>query len=463
MALVIDVNSIPAFQRDALADMAIGLFDTFAAEVSDDTNTVEKMIERWAEQTANLAAYTENLKKAAQYGLDDGLVQSLSDGSTESAGYLATIISEIEKLGGTTEGMSNEASAFVDKFNEAFARTTEARESLSHTIGAIQEDLDKAIAQLQESAANVDFSGFNEALEASFANVGVNFQEVGLNAGTGLSQGLSDSSGDVADAAAGVADDATNAAKSALGVHSPSTVWRGIGENADLGLAQGIKGKTNSVIAEVRQLASQSTREMRSGAINAVNAYIDEFSKLQARTRSQIEALKATISSASSGLPGTMSSVGVQMINGMISGMNARSSALYATVRSIVNQSIAEAKRAAAVRSPSRKTTEIFEQVGEGMVVGLENKRKKVAAAAQSVVDDALKFNVKVQLPVINDTMPYIDTSRANQPVSENVEINNDFHIESLVVREDADVKKIASELYKMQKSKSRSKGVSMA
>ena len=441
----------------------IGLFDTFAAEVSDDTDTVEKMMERWAEQTANLAAYTENLKKAAQYGLDDGLVQSLSDGSTESAGYLATIISEIEKLGGTTEGMSAEASSFVDEFNAAFNRTNEAKESFAETIAAIQTNLDEAIAQMQESAANIDFSGFNEALESSFANVGVNFQEIGLNAGTGLSQGLADSSDDVADAAAGVADDATNAAKSALGVHSPSTVWRGIGENADLGLAQGIRSNTQKVISEVKVLARQMETEMRTAGRNSVNGFNTEFSQLQTKTRSQIEALKATVSGASSGLPGTMSSVGAQMINGMISGLNSRSSALYATVRSIVNQSIATAKKAAAVRSPSRKTTEIFEQVGEGMVVGLENKRKKVAATAQSVVDDALKLDIKAQMPVINDTMPSIDTSRVNQPVSENVEINNDFHIESLVVREDADVKKIANELYKMQRTKSRGKGVAKA
>lgn len=438
----------------------IGLFDTFAAEVSDDTNTVEKMMERWAEQTANLAAYTENLKKAAQYGLDDGLVQSLSDGSTESAGYLATIISEIEKLGGTTEGMSNEASAFVDEFNAAFNRTNEAKESFAETVAAIQTNLDDAIAQMQESAANIDFSGFNEALESSFANVGVNFQEIGLNAGAGLSQGLADSSGDVAGAAAGVADDATNAAKSALGVHSPSTVWLGIGENADLGLAQGIRSNTQKVISEVKTLARQMETEMRTAGRNSVNGFDTEFAQVQTKTRSQIDALKATVSGASSGLPGTMSSVGVQMINGMISGLNSRSSALYATVRSIVNQSIATAKKAAAVRSPSRKTTEIFEQVGEGMVVGLENKRKKVAATAQSVVDDALKLDIKAQMPVINDTMPSIDTSRVNQPVSENVEINNDFHIESLVVREDADVKRIANELYKMQRTKSRGKGV---
>ncbi len=439
----------------------IGLFDTFAAEVSEDTNTVEKMMERWAEQTANLAAYTENLKKAAQYGLDDGLVQSLSDGSTESAGYLATIIGEIEKLGGTTKSMSNEASAFVDEFNAAFNRTNEAKESFAETVAAIQTNLDDAIAQMQESAANIDFSGFNEALESSFANVGVNFQEIGLNAGAGLSQGLADSSGDVADAAAGVADDATNAAKSALGVHSPSTVWRGIGENADLGLAQGIRSNTQKVISEIKTLARQMESEMRTVGRNSVNGFNTEFSQLQAKTRSQIEALKATVSGASAGLPGTMSSVGVQMINGMISGLNSRSSALYSTVRSIVNQAISAAKKAAAVRSPSKKTTEIFEQVGEGMVVGLENKREKVSKTAQSVVDDALKLDIKMpEIPKIDDRMPRIDLGAASQTANTTTEIKNEFHIGSMVVREEADVKKVASELYKLQRTKSRGKGV---
>ena len=36
----------------------------------------------------------------------------------------------------------------------------------------------------------------------------------------------------------------------------------------------------------------------------------------------------------------------------------------------------------------------------------------------------------------------------------------NNFHIAELVVREEADVKKISRELYNMQKAKSRGKGV---
>lgn len=395
----------------------IGLFDTFAAEISADTDTVEEMMARWGEQTENLAKYTEDLKKAAQYGLDDGLIQSLSDGSASSAGYLSTIIAEIERLGGTTEGMSGEASAFVDEFNAAFERTGEAKESFALTVAAIQSDLEATVVNLEEIARNVDFSGFNEALESAFANVGIVFQDIGINIGAGLTQGLGDSSKDVAVAARDVADTATKSAKEALGEHSPSTVWREIGENADFGLAQGIKSKTSNVISEISQLSQQMERDMKSGASKSVKAFDGEFSQITSRTASRLSSLQSTISSATSGLPGTMNSVGIQMINGMISGLNSRSSALYSTVRSIVNQAIDAAKKAAAVRSPSKKTTEIFEQVGEGMVVGLENKREKVSETVQSVVNDALKLELKMpEIPKIDDRMPRIEFPQQADP-----------------------------------------------
>lgn len=439
----------------------IGLFDSFTAEISTDTDTVGKMMDRWAEQTENLAAYTENLKKAAQYGLDNGLIQSLSDGSTSSAGYLSTIIAEIERLGGTTEGMSGEAAAFVDEFNAAFERTGEAKESFAATVAAIQTDLEAAVAGLEETAQSVDFSGFNDALQAAFANVGVDFQEIGVNAGTGLALGMQDTSKDVSAAATKVAEDSNDALKSAYAQKSPSRIWRDIGQNNDTGLALGIKDNAGKVVSEAKSLADRTTSELKNGASRAVKAFDGEFSQITSRTASRLSSLQSTVSSATSGLPGTMSSVGVQMINGMISGLNSRSSALYSTVRSIVNQAISAAKKAAAVRSPSKKTTEIFEQVGEGMVVGLENKREKVSKTAQSVVDDALKLDIKMpEMPKIDDRMPRIDLGAASQTTNTTTEIKNEFHIGSMVVREEADVQKVASELYKLQRTKSRGKGV---
>lgn len=80
----------------------IGLFDTMKTSSELSISDMEKAMQS---QTDYLNLYSENLKKAAEYGLDDGLIKSLSDGSEESAGYINAIIQNIEKLGGSTEGM----------------------------------------------------------------------------------------------------------------------------------------------------------------------------------------------------------------------------------------------------------------------------------------------------------------------------------------------------------------------
>ena len=97
----------------------------------------------------------------------------------------------------------------------------------------------------------------------------------------------------------------------------------------------------------------------------------------------------------------------------MIRGLNNRSGALYSRMSSIVNTAIARARAAAATASPSKKTTKIFEDVGEGMVVGLEHKKQKVADTAQGVVDNALRFDTSGLISTmrsIDDRAPKLRT-----------------------------------------------------
>ena len=441
----------------------IGLFDDFAAEVSEDTDTVEKMMDRWAKQTENLASYTENLKKAAEYGLDDGLIASLSDGSTESAGYLATIISHIEELGGSTENMSAEADGFVTEFNAAFARTEEAKESFATTVAAIETNLDEAVQQLEEKAAAVDFSGFSEALNSAFENVGANFQSIGIDCGTGLAQGLNDSQGQVREAGVAVGDAAEDGTRDGVESHSPSQAFFRIGEDCDSGLEQGIKSKIPNILATAKDMGQQLTTRMKESGKQAVEGYDREFSQISAKSASACRSMVSSASSAASGLPGAMTDIGVQSVNGMINGMYSRSSALYSAVNSIVSTAIARARTAAAVRSPSRKTMEIFENVGEGMVVGLENKREKVAKTAQSVVEDALKLEIgTLKMPDIDDSLPNVDAHDTSATATNETKIENHWHIESMSVREEADIRKVAAQLYRLQQSDARSRGMNI-
>lgn len=126
----------------------IGLFDTMKTSSELSVSDMEKAMQS---QTDYLNLYSENLKKAAEYGLDDGLIKSLSDGSEESAGYINAIIQNIEKLGGSTDGMPAAASKFVDEFNSKFEETTKAKDAFADSVAKMETDFDEKMGEIEQT------------------------------------------------------------------------------------------------------------------------------------------------------------------------------------------------------------------------------------------------------------------------------------------------------------------------
>lgn len=124
----------------------IGLFDTMKTSSELSISDMEKAMQS---QTDYLDLYSENLKKAAEYGLDDGLIKSLSDGSEESAGYINAIIQNIEKLGGSTEGMPAAASKFVTEFNSKFEETEKAKDTFADNVAKMETDFDEKMGEIE--------------------------------------------------------------------------------------------------------------------------------------------------------------------------------------------------------------------------------------------------------------------------------------------------------------------------
>lgn len=124
----------------------IGLFDTMKTSSELSISDMEKAMQS---QTDYLNLYSENLKKAAEYGLDDGLIKSLSDGSEESAGYINAIITNIEKLGGSTEGMPAAASKFVTEFNSKFEETEKAKDTFADNVAKMETDFDEKMGEIE--------------------------------------------------------------------------------------------------------------------------------------------------------------------------------------------------------------------------------------------------------------------------------------------------------------------------
>ena len=127
-------------------DGQIGLFDTMKTSSELSISDMEKAMQS---QTDYLNLYSENLKKAAEYGLDDGLIKSLSDGSEESAGYINAIVQNIEKLGGSTEGMPAAASKFVSEFNSKFEETEKAKDTFADNVAKMETDFDEKMGEIE--------------------------------------------------------------------------------------------------------------------------------------------------------------------------------------------------------------------------------------------------------------------------------------------------------------------------
>ena len=128
-------------------DGQIGLFEQMA--ISCETST-DQMLDALRSQSEYLATYTENLKAAAQYGLDEGLINSLSDGSAESAGYLNAIIDKIEELGAG----SDEAKQFIDEMNKSFTDVGDAKDEFASTVADMETGFSEELAAMQAEMEN---------------------------------------------------------------------------------------------------------------------------------------------------------------------------------------------------------------------------------------------------------------------------------------------------------------------
>ena len=342
----------------------VGLFGKLEKKTDKTVNSTKKMMKSWEDQAKSVAEYTENLRKAAEYGIDEGLVKSLSDGSAESAGYLSTIIKDVEKAGAAVgEDLPVKTRKFVNEFNESFRSTEEARTAFSETASAIEND----------------YGGLREVLTGDARSVGSDIAE-------GIAGGIEQSSDAVAAATENAVDDATGKVYTVEKFHK-------FGQQLGEDVAAGVEEGKDDVTTASQGLGDEAADTMSQSGKDAAKAWDQGFQEITKSTQSRIDEVKAVISSSAPILRQGTYNVGRGMIDGMISGLDDRKSALFNKINSIVNTSISRAQSAAGVHSPSTKTKWIFEMVGEGAIVGIENKRRAVIEHTRSVVDEALSLD----------------------------------------------------------------------
>ncbi|MDO4610956.1 tape measure protein [Corynebacterium sp.] len=135
----------------------------------------------------------------------------------------------------------------------------------------------------------------------------------------------------------------------------------------------------------------------------AIGGVIRWFQSLPGRIRS-------ALSDAGSWLVG----VGRNIVQGLINGISGFIGRAVATARSLASQVKNAAMSALGIHSPSRVFMEIGEHVGEGMALGMERSRRRVADAAAVMAGSA-----ETTVPVPSPTAPASPTPVTTPPAGE--------------------------------------------
>ena len=119
---------------------------------------------------------------------------------------------------------------------------------------------------------------------------------------------------------------------------------------------------------------------------------------------------------------------------------------------------------AGAIDKDGEKAVAAVDDLAAGMIAEVESEMAKVnASLADGIGDIETGFTARATIQEVAASIPSsMNAGRmgAGATAGGETTVTNHFHIAALQVREEADVKKVAKELYNMQKTKTRSKGV---
>lgn len=116
----------------------IGLFNEMQVGTSE---SIDEMISSLGTQVTYMEDYAKNIKLAMEYGVDEGIIKQLTDGSTESAAILQEIV--------------NSGQGKIDELNEEFARVSEGKDEFSTAIAELEayygEEMDQLVKDTEEA------------------------------------------------------------------------------------------------------------------------------------------------------------------------------------------------------------------------------------------------------------------------------------------------------------------------
>ena len=211
----------------------IGLFEEMTTESGV---AIEDMIGSLKSQVSYMDNYASNMRRAAELGIDEGLLAKLSDGSKESAQYLQAIV--------------DDGGEHIDELNTELSKVEEGKKNFSDTFATIQTDFDTEMGKI-EARMDLAVNRLDQYGEA-YKNADDTVQ--------GYINGVNDRYDDVYNAYKRMAEAANRAVKNTSKIASPSKVMKEYGEYMGEGYAQGALEELPNVERAYSKMAEASMK-----------------------------------------------------------------------------------------------------------------------------------------------------------------------------------------------------------
>lgn len=177
-------------------------------------------------------------------------------------------------------------------------------------------------------------------------------------------------------------------------------------------LLNGIKGRYAHVTAAAKSLAECISKGVTSGNVpvfmqKSGTQMVDALVKAMNSGKSTVTSAGDTLAvAAHSGLSdydlySKAYSAGVNFDSGLAAGIRAGASQAINAAASVASQALEAAKRALAIRSPSRKMMEVGQYFDQGFVAGMENELGAVADVAERLGDTAIQSIEDMRPPTL--------------------------------------------------------------
>ena len=329
----------------------------------------------------------------------------------------------------------NEASANADLMvkditNMFLNLDNQSAQSLNNYFMTLNEAKNKGVTVSDGLKQHAD------TILTSFENLPPEFQETGQQILAGLLQGMTDENGNVIDTTNMTCQELVEAAREAFDVHSPSRVFAEIGTNIGLGLLQGISlimpvvtaavttnmmglvtsasgfnldsmGESAENISETVILAFSNMNKVSCQHMSGMQKSVVLISKLMSTTviinlktmsvqaviivQSMSVSIVSTMSQMKSSIDGLdLYSTGVNVMNGLINGMESRRGGLISTAQSIAQTVKNTMNNALDIHSPSRELYKTGVYTGLGQINGMKSTLPEIQQTADKMGQTAI-------------------------------------------------------------------------